>query len=574
VKPVCMSCMPEGRAAAQMVDGGASMATSDAGCAPPELHLISWNVAGWKTTFEHIKRFKGGFSNFLNRHHADILCLQEVKLSAKVLAADGVKLGAEVPGYDSFWACNEGAGAQRSGLNGVATFARQGTVLRADGAPLGDPALDSEGRCLLTDHGAFVLFNVYVPNTSGGGRLPFKMRWLHALRAAMARERAAGRRVILAGDLNLKHRAADSHWSFQLLAPARLQELAGSDETLEPDSRRAIDLVAGAWPGIVEALRSKEHRPFETRNSHSGQTYQRWGVFAKSKAGEVVRLGAPMDSEDCARGSFLLAGLGVERDGTVVAGPDAEQAAFVLRRSGLMYVGDLVECLKKLAQIELGPRVLRQLCGGGLGQVPVAPALQDWLQEVLELDGMVDSFAALHPEAEERFTCWDQYKNKRYENVGSRIDYILVDAALFQGHARRGADLQAHAPALAAGPASAMAALSAATLGGLSTPSSFAGGGMQALEEDEYEAQFQTSASTGIVYTPPQLSDHVAVSLLLSGLPPPSATGGGLGGRQARDPATQRCQPHKSAKRITDFFTKRPPGSNSGSVLPEAKRAK
>ena len=40
--------------------------------------------------------------------------------------------------------------------------------------------LSLPGRCLLTDHGSFVLFNVYVPNSQGGPRLPFKMRCLSA----------------------------------------------------------------------------------------------------------------------------------------------------------------------------------------------------------------------------------------------------------------------------------------------------------------------------------------------------------------------------------------------------------
>ena len=62
-------------------------------------------------------------------------------------------------GYDSFWACNRGPAAQR-GLNGVATFARKGLTTRADAAPLGEKELDDQGRCLKTDHGAFVLFNV------------------------------------------------------------------------------------------------------------------------------------------------------------------------------------------------------------------------------------------------------------------------------------------------------------------------------------------------------------------------------------------------------------------------------
>lgn len=32
--------------------------------------------------------------------------------------------------------------------------------------------------------------------------------------------------------------------------------------------------------------------------------------------------------------------------------------------------------------------------------------------------------------AQGRFTCFDQYKNKRYENEGARIDYTIIDRDL------------------------------------------------------------------------------------------------------------------------------------------------
>ena len=73
-------------------------------------------------------------------------------------------------------------------MNGVATFVRNKAfgVVRASSRPLGEKELDDEGRCVLTDHGTFVLFNAYVPNGSGGKRLAYKLRWLTALRRSMA----------------------------------------------------------------------------------------------------------------------------------------------------------------------------------------------------------------------------------------------------------------------------------------------------------------------------------------------------------------------------------------------------
>ena len=73
-------------------------------------------------------------------------------------------------GFETFWACNCSQKKGAQGFNGVATFARKGLTVAADAKCLQDPALDAEGRCLKTDHGAFVLFNVYVPAGSGAAR--------------------------------------------------------------------------------------------------------------------------------------------------------------------------------------------------------------------------------------------------------------------------------------------------------------------------------------------------------------------------------------------------------------------
>lgn len=78
------------------------------------------------------------------------------------------------PGWDVFIApCR--TKDKKKGFNGVATFARAGLTLRANRAVLGVEELDAEGRCIMTDHGGFVLFNVYVPNSSGGKRITFKL---------------------------------------------------------------------------------------------------------------------------------------------------------------------------------------------------------------------------------------------------------------------------------------------------------------------------------------------------------------------------------------------------------------
>ena len=107
-------------------------------------HLAS-SVAGFKTCLSRMDSFvKGGFAAWMERHLADIVCLQEVKLSKKDVADAPRKVCANVEGWDSFWAFNDGSGGQRLGLNGVTTFVREGLTLSANAAPLGDPELDGE----------------------------------------------------------------------------------------------------------------------------------------------------------------------------------------------------------------------------------------------------------------------------------------------------------------------------------------------------------------------------------------------------------------------------------------------
>merc|ERR1712224_797666 len=167
----------------------------------------------------------------------------------------------------------------RQGLNGVVTFAKKGTVVRADSAPLGQSELDAEGRCVLTDHGRFVVFNVYVPNSRGGVRLPFKMRWLRALRAAMQRERAKGKHVILAGDLNMKQRAKDVHWSGRLLSLKSLQDFLQS-ESNNAEARELASTITKHWHEMVDVLESKEIRLLDSKGKS-----ELWGAFVSAADG-------------------------------------------------------------------------------------------------------------------------------------------------------------------------------------------------------------------------------------------------------------------------------------------------
>jgi exodeoxyribonuclease III len=204
------------------------------------LHIVSWNVASWATTLVKIKQKHGSFDNWLRKHNIDILCIQEVKITCNEISNKAKDLCAsELAGYESFWAypttgngtsgsgpagrtTSYGGGSsssgQGAGLNGVATFARTGFTARASARALRSDILDNEGRCLMTDHGSFVIFNVYVPNSGDRcKRFPFKLKFLRALEAAASIEKARGKQVILAGDFNIAARTCDVTRYYRLI---------------------------------------------------------------------------------------------------------------------------------------------------------------------------------------------------------------------------------------------------------------------------------------------------------------------------------------------------------------------
>ena len=269
-----------------------------------DLHIVSWNVASWLTTLAKIKRRHGSLDTWLEKHKIDILCIQEVKISSSEICYRAKDIGAvNLTGFESFWACPivstsgntsklpKSSTPQGGGLNGVATFAKLGFTCRATSKSLGNSAFDNEGRCLLTDHGTFVIFNIYVPNSGQQcKRYPFKIQFLKALENAVEAEKQKGKRVIIVGDFNIAPRANDVARDFRYIDMSALMHLElnqrASDTDLEMsrlrngyenvftnDSyceslgrclsgdetvliREAVGHLQAVWPAIEASLRS------------------------------------------------------------------------------------------------------------------------------------------------------------------------------------------------------------------------------------------------------------------------------------------------------------------------------
>lgn len=374
--------------------------------------LISWNVAGLGPLSDRIhesynpvitsekekrRRPSAAMHEFMKRHGGDIFCLQEAKISKKDLAchAEPRKVS-DVEGFESFWSCCVDATSR--GFNGVVTFARKGMVRAADASPLGDEALDNQGRCVMTDHGNFVLFNVYVP-AGGSTSLTDKMKFLAALRRAMHRQRENGRAVVLAGDLNIKHTALDRPWNHRVV---HVDEILAEVES----STNITDLpqwkhqLAEAWSKITAALETKRVVPTKTQNSRTGESFSKFRLQVTVNNSEVY-LGKPETTEGHCNHYYEFGACGYV---------DHETAEIRLcQEANVVTVSILAELMKKIANVDWDEATQRLIADTGAGVRNVEPTRQ-WLDSIIEQDGMVDTFRHFYPTAQGRFTCWSQVR--------------------------------------------------------------------------------------------------------------------------------------------------------------------
>jgi len=516
--------------------------------------ILSWNVAGLGTTVNRIHDKYGSLASFLfdssaesnngHGHGADICCLQEHKIPRAALQnrtePRQCAMASAGQEYESFWSCCQDDSAK--GLNGVVTYAVKGSVLAADSAPLGDASLDQQGRCVRTDHcfstndtnddkqkqSVFCVFNVYVPCQNG----PHKMKFLRALRRAMAAQRAQGKAVILVGDLNIAASKLDVYWKERVVYINEIL-LVEADTDHDSNSNNIPKWkrdVQQHWPKIAAALETQQVVATQTTNSRTSATYNKFRLAvtvpnnndsntagSNNSSARRVYLGNHEIAPDHCTYRYQLASR---------FGEDEETGETILARDdeNVLRVGVLAELMLKIAGVEWSETLQRDIADTFAEADRHSPTRQ-WLNtEILQQDGMVDAFRHFYPSAQGRFTCWNQNKNRRYVNEGSRIDYTLIDASLLPLLQQGESVTAPRCPRTTAAkqdnddtnkkeidPLSEQAALMACTANGLFEPVSFEGGGMVESTREALDSQFG-AAHTGHIYTPPTFSDHIAVS--------------------------------------------------------------
>ncbi|OBT99159.1 Class II abasic (AP) endonuclease [Pseudogymnoascus verrucosus] len=204
------------------------------------LRITTWNVNGIRNPFGYQPwREKKTFQAMFDILEADIVIMQETKIQRKDLQDDMVL----VPGWDAYFSLPK----HKKGYSGVAIYTRSSvcspiraeegitgilcppgssqsffdlpnderiggypTISQYGDCTLDAATLDSEGRCLILEFPAFVLIGTYCPANRDETRDHFRLGFLNVLDARIRNLVDAGKRVILAGDLNVIREELDT----------------------------------------------------------------------------------------------------------------------------------------------------------------------------------------------------------------------------------------------------------------------------------------------------------------------------------------------------------------------------
>lgn len=314
-------------------------------------------------------------------------------------------------------------------------------------------------------------------------------------------------------------------------------EAVAANERASNQANRALLRVVGIF-----SFPKRKAVATKTTNSRTGAKFDKFRVRVQpeNSAEKFIYLGRHESTEQDALSVYDFGGCSY-RD-------EDKDEEIVAREPNCVCIDVLTELMSKIGGIVWDAAALKSIASSRDTDNRKASPTVRWLDSVLNEDGMVDTFRHFHPDAQSRFTCWNQYTNGRYENKGCRIDYMLVDKVLLgkvqKGDALRCCNYSSNQPL------GEEAAWHAATASGAFQPASFEGDGISCASERELQTQFGPP-HTGIIYTPPSYSDHVATSLLIC---PEETNGGRLLLLNERDPKTKSAQPHKLQRSIASFF--------------------
>eukprot|EP00742_Colponemidia_sp_Colp-10_P008738 GILJ01009482.1.p1 GENE.GILJ01009482.1~~GILJ01009482.1.p1 ORF type:complete len:410 (+),score=50.76 GILJ01009482.1:23-1231(+) len=165
------------------------------------MKLVSWNVNSLRALDKRLAETSyRSLNELFKKLDADIYCFQETKMTETMLDYSL----ATIEGYESYWSFTKG----NKGYSGVVTYCRVAPLHAHEG--FGVSEFDQEGRCVMTDHGSFILFNLYFPNSgSGDDRMKYKVAFHEAFQSEVEKLLHQGRNIIVTGDVNIAHTELD-----------------------------------------------------------------------------------------------------------------------------------------------------------------------------------------------------------------------------------------------------------------------------------------------------------------------------------------------------------------------------
>lgn len=193
------------------------------------MRIATWNVNSLGARLPRVLEF-------LELHRPDVICLQETKSDPAAFPADALAAAGYAAAHHSAgrWA-------------GVAILARDGLPLTEPAVGLAGELQADEARWVEADAGGLRFASAYVPNGRALDSPSFaeKLAFLDAMVARTAELRAAGTRLVVAGDLNVTREDRDVYDP---------QAFVGSTH-VTPDERSRLETVLDRG-GLVDAYRA------------------------------------------------------------------------------------------------------------------------------------------------------------------------------------------------------------------------------------------------------------------------------------------------------------------------------
>jgi exodeoxyribonuclease-3 len=184
--------------------------------------VVTWNVNG-------IRARELQVLELLDTHAPDVVCLQELKAAPEQMP---ITLAAPA-GYTAFWHGHKG-------YSGVGLLLKTDTF--GESAGFSHPDFDHETRVVEATTPRFSVASVYVPN--GGKDFAAKLAFLEAMAGWARAAKAAGRPLLVCGDLNVAPTDRDVH------AKERKPNVIGQ----RPDERALLAQVVAE--GLVDVGRA------------------------------------------------------------------------------------------------------------------------------------------------------------------------------------------------------------------------------------------------------------------------------------------------------------------------------